>query len=191
MKIPGSEIECLKYIDKCIESLNISLSTTSSSKAIESIRLQKNHHTRQRELLQFHVDKFRRNEKHNSSVDVPVPSEEKIIFNAYKGQNDLFENLKLTDEVLNELKNSESSGPATAKLLELNSQLQQIVSKLVHQIDETVIENDLLKDKIKDFGEGGKIKDMKLQSTVDDNSGTAGNQDDEFAPLDLPKFDVS
>lgn len=182
MKIPGSEMECLKYIDKCIESLNFTLSATTSSKAIESIRLQKDHHMRQRELLQFHVDKFRRNDKHSNS---DVPSEEKI-FNAYKGQNDLFENLKLTDEVLNELKNSENSGQAS-RLFELNSQLHQIVNKLVNEIDATVIENDSLRCKIRDFEDQAKFRDME-RSTADD----VGNQvEEEFAPLDLPKFDVS
>lgn len=135
MRTPGSELECLSYIDKCIESLHSSLATTTAAKAIESIKLQMDHHMRQRELLQFHVDKFRRVEHKQSSAE--LQSVEKI-FTAYKGQNDLFENLKLTEEALDELKSSHPDD--SSKLLELNSQLHQIVAKLVAQVDETVAE---------------------------------------------------
>lgn len=185
MKTPGSELECLKYIDKCIESLNTSLASTSSTKAIESIKLQRDHHTRQRDLLQFHIDKFRRNEK-QSSVD--VQSDERI-FAAYKGQNDLFENLKLTEDALGELKSS--SPDVSSKLLELNNQLHQIVGRLVNQVDETIIENDNLRGKLKDFEERVKSDDTKQATATNDDPSVVAENHEEFAPLDLPKFDVS
>lgn len=190
MKSAGTELECLKYIDKCIECLNTSLASTTSTKAIESIKLQKDHHARQRDLLQFHVDKFRRNDKQSSAE---VQSDEKVPM-AYKGQiygswNDLFENLKLTEDALGDLKSPNAA--VTLKLLELNTQLHQIVSQLVNRVDETVIENDSLRCKLKDFEEQSKFKDATRQPTVAGDPAEVAENHEEFAPLDLPKFDVS
>lgn len=184
MRIPGSELECLKYLDKCVESLDIALTKTSSSKAIESIKLQRDHHVRQRELLQFHIDKFRRNEQ---KPEVVNNLNDKVI-HAFKSHNDLFENIKITGETLEELETSEQSNVNLARLLELNTQLHGIISHLVNQVDETVIENEILRGKIQEFETRVKLEDV--QQPIDDSNFDNNDTNEEFAPLDLPKFEV-
>lgn len=186
MKTSGLELDCLKYIDKCIECLDTSLTVTKSTKAIESIKLQKDHHKRQRDLVQFHVDKFKKSDKQSPAE---VHSEEKI-FQAYKGHNDLFENLKMTEETLDELKSANPE--CSIRLFELNTQLQRIINNLVNQVDEAVVENEHLRCRISEFENrgGSNVVEHRISTLNDDLLDIAENHE-EFAPLDLPKFDVS
>lgn len=203
MRKQGSELECLEYIDKCItvkwrdlnlensslkifslKNLDLSLKSSTSPKAIESIKLQKDHHIRQRELLQYLVDKHRNNETKQKTEVVS----EKIV-HAFKAHNDLFENMRSTDTTLEELqKMSSDQTLSIGRLSELNLQLHGIISQLVNQVDETVIENDTLRRKLKDFECRINSSDAKQQNDYE-NSEQAETRE-EFAPLDLPKFDV-
>lgn len=125
MKLNGVEkFECLEYLEKCINCLDQALSETSSLKAIESIKLQRNHHIRQRDLIMYHYEKYKKNEKLNLNVNTQL--NERVI-NANKIQLDLFENIDSTDTLLEELKKSLPDSQTASELQQVNSQLNVLL----------------------------------------------------------------
>lgn len=142
--------------------------------------MQINHHSKQRQLIQYHFEKFKKTEKQkfeSSSVQL----NERVI-NSNKIQLDLFENIDGTDSLLEELKKNPES-QTIAELQQMNSQLNVLLFQLITQLDETVHENDSLKEKIKTLQ--GKFNDRSdvLRLSTD-------AFDEEFAPLELPVFDL-
>lgn len=126
MKLNGVEkFECLEYLEKCINCLDQALSETSSLKAIESIKLQRNHHIRQRDLITYHHEKYKKNEKLKLNV-VNTQLNERII-NANKIQLDLFENIDSTDSLLEELRKSFPDSQTASDLQQVNSQLNVLL----------------------------------------------------------------
>lgn len=198
MKLNGIEkFESLKYLEKCIECLDQTLNQTTSPKAMESIKLQRNHHIKQRDLILHHYEKYKKNEKQKLET-VNVQFNERVI-NSNKIQLDLFENIDSTDTLLEDLKKSIPGSQTTVELQQMNSQLNVLLYQLITHLDETIQENDSLKEKIKALEIDGKSKanekrsDPRSTDDVKDDSRLSPDAietQEEFAPLDLPVFDL-
>lgn len=180
----GNGIENLKdslsYLEKCIECLDQSLIQTNSSKAIESINLQKNHHVKQRDLILYHYEKYKKNEKQKLEA-VNIQFNERVI-NSNKIQLDLFENIDNTDTLLEELKKTNPELTEASELQQMNSQLNVLLYQL-----------------IKTFETDGKSRtseagsESRAMEIIQHNLGFSPNAmeaQEEFAPLDLPVFDL-
>lgn len=144
------------------------------------MNLQIHHHTKQRQLIQYHFEKFKKTEKQkfeSSSVQL----NERVI-NSNKIQLDLFENIDGTDSLLEELKKNPDS-QTVAELQQMNSQLNVLLFQLITQLDETVHENDSLKEKIKTLEAKFNDRNDVLRLSTD-------AFEEEFAPLELPVFDL-
>lgn len=190
LKVSGSEkFESISYLDKCIDCLEQSLNLTSSSKAIESIKLQRNHHIKQRNLIQHLFDKY--NAENQKPINVQL--NERVI-NSNKIQLDLFENIDGTDSLLEDLKKSNPESQIAAELQQMNSQLNVLLFQLITQLDETVQENDALKEKLKtlDAKASDNYEFRKIEAIQDELrlSTDAFEAHEEFAPLELPVFDL-
>lgn len=146
-----SKFESIKYLDKCIECLDQTLAQTTSPKAIESIKLQRNHHIKQRDLILHHYEKYKKSEKQTANIQF----NERVI-NSNKIQLDLFENIDSTDTLLEELKKSSPESQAAEQLQQMNSQLNVLLYQLITHLDETIQENDMLKEKMKVLDADGK-----------------------------------
>ena len=193
MKLNGVEkFESLKYLDKCIDNLNNCLDQSTSPKAIESIKLQRNHHIKQRDLILYHYEKYKKNEKQKlESVNVQL--NERVI-NSNKIQLDLFENIDATDTLLEELKKTIPDSQTAVDLQQMNSQLNVLLYQLITTLDETTQENDTLKEKLKFLEAEGRMKtnertgDRQMEVIQDESPEVEAHE--EFAPLDLPVFDL-
>lgn len=193
MKLNGSEkFESIKYLEKCIICLDQSLAQTTSPKAIESIKLQKNHHIKQRDLILHHYEKYKKIEKHKQD-SVSAQFNERIV-NSNKIQLDLFENIDSTDTLLEELKKLNPESQTAIELQQVNSQLNVLLYQLSQHLDETIQENDMLKEKLKSFETDGKLKTNERRTDTDDIHDETRlspvEADEEFAPLELPLFDL-
>lgn len=172
-------------LDQCLD-----LST--SPKAIESIKLQRNHHIKQRDLILNHYEKYKKSEKQKLE-SVNTQFNERVI-NSNKIQLDLFENIDNTDTLLEDLKKSLPDSQTAVDLQQMNSQLNVLLYQLITHLDETIQENDTLKEKLKALETEGKsktnerISDRQME-VMQDESPEAEAQE-EFAPLDLPIFDL-
>lgn len=188
--LKSNEIELsLKFLDKCIECLDQSLNVTTSPKAIESIKLQRNHHIKQRDLIQNHYKKIEKQKQEEESVNAQL--NERVI-NSNKIQLDLFENIDNTDTLLEDLKKIMPDQSTAAELQQMNSQLNVLLFQLITQLDETIQENDLLKQKIKSLETETKARciEKREEEVSLRESPEATEADMEFAPLDLPVFDL-
>lgn len=192
MKLNGSEkFESLKYLEKCIECLDQSLAHSSSPKAIESIKLQRNHHIKQRDLILHHCEKYKKIEKQKQD-SVNAQFNERII-NSNKIQLDIFENIDSTDTLLEELKKSALESQTAVELQQANSQLNVLLYQLITHLDETIQENDMLKEKLKSFESLGKLKTngrCDMEDIEAEIRLSPVEVHEEFAPLDLPVFDL-
>jgi len=193
LKLNGMEkFECLKYMEKCIECLNQCLDQSTSPKAIESIKLQRNHHIKQRDLILYHYEKYKKNESQKVE-GVNTQLNDKLI-NSNKIQLDLFENIDGTDTLLEELKKTHPDSQTAIDLQQMNSQLNVLLYQLITHLDETVQENDALKEKLKYLETAGKLRSNERSNDrqmeiIQDESPEVEPQE-EFAPLDLPVFDL-
>lgn len=165
--------------------LNQSLNITTSPKAIESIKLQRNHHIKQRDLILHHYKRIEKQKQENAQLN------ERVI-NSNKIQLDLFENIDSTDTLLEDLKKILPDSQSTAvELQQMNSQLNVLLFQLITHLDETIQENDLLKDKIKALETESKSRSSeKQEARIALRAPEATEVDIEFAPLDLPVFDL-
>lgn len=169
---------------------------TTSAKAIESIKLQRNHHIKQRDLIQYHFDKYKKIEKQKPETS-SIPFNERVI-NSNKIQLDLFENIDSTDGLLEELKKSLPESQTAIELQQTNSQLNVLLYQLITHHDETIQENDQLKEKIKALESDlkSRISDKRhetfevKQKVLRDSPEAGDAEAEEFAPLDLPEFDL-
>jgi hypothetical protein len=189
MKLGGAEkFESLNYLEKCIECLEKSLTLTTSEKALESIKLQRNYHIKQRDLIQYHFEKFKKTEKQKLDTAIPVQLNERLV-DSNKIQLDLFENIDGTDALLEELKKNPE--PQTiAELQQMNSQLNSLVFSMITQLDDTVHENDVLKEKLKALEAKTNSRDDYRHQDELHLSTDAFEAQEEFAPLELPVFDL-
>lgn len=179
-------------MDKCIECLDQSLSITTSAKALESIKLQRNHHTKQRDLIQHHYERFKKIE--NQKIDsINVQQLNERVINSNKIQLDLFENIDGTDTLLEELKKSNPELQTANELQQMNSQLNVLLFQLITQLDETVQENDILKEKLKilEGKSDDKCEFRKMEEIQDELrlSSDAIETQEEFAPLEVPTWE--
>jgi len=189
--------DSLANLEKCINCLSESLNLTTSPKAIESIKLQRQHHIRQRDLILHHYEKYKKNEKQKQD-SANFQLNDRVI-NSNKIQLDLFENIDSTDTLLEELKKSNPESQTASELQQVNSQLNVLLYQLITHLDETIQENDMLKEKIKsleaDVRSRTTEKRSELQAMDDlapDDLGLseAIEVHEEFAPLELPEFDL-
>lgn len=166
--------------------LNESLTISTSPKALESIKLQRNHHIKQRDLILHHYKRSEKQETVNSQLNERVVNSNKI-------QLDLFENIDSTDTLLEELKKTLPDCQSAVELQQMNSQLNVLLFQLITNLDETIQENDQLKDKIKALETESKSRcseKREEQIALRDHSPEATEAELEFAPLDLPVFDL-
>ncbi|CRK97833.1 CLUMA_CG011209, isoform A [Clunio marinus] len=195
LKLNSAEkFNSINYLEKCIECLDHALSQTQSPKAIESLKLQKNHHIKQRDLILHHYEKYKKNEQKLETTNVPF--NERVI-NSNKIQLDLFENIDNTDTLLEELQKIHPDLQPAIELQQVNSQLNVLLYQLITQFDETIQENDILKEKIKALETEKRTKvEKKTDCSLDERhdelrlSPDAIEAHEEFAPLDLPEFDL-
>lgn len=184
----GSErFESIQFLQKCIECLDQSLNLTTSPKAIESIKLQRNHHIKQRDLINHHYEKYKKSEKQK------LDKINERLINSNKIQLDLFENIDSTDTLLEELKKSNPELQTATELQQMNSQLNVLLFQLITQLDETVQENDSLKEKLKALDTKTRDKaEFTANESIDELrfSTDAIEVHEEFAPLELPEFDL-
>lgn len=188
------KFECLKYIEKCIECLNQCLDQSTSPKAIESIKLQRNHYIKQRDLILYHYEKYKKNESQKVDGSVQNTQFNDKFVNSNKIQLDLFENIDGTDTLLEELKKTHPDSQTAVDLQQMNSQLNVLLYQLITHLDETIHENDGLKEKLKYLETVGKLRSNERSSdrqmeVIQDESPEVEPQE-EFAPLDLPVFDL-
>lgn len=198
LKLNGPEkFECLQHLDSCISCLEAAIATTTSAKAIESIKLQISHHIKHRDLILHHYEKYKKLDKQKSSEIVVAPLNERVV-NSNKMHLDLFENIESTDSLLEELKKTVADNVSVAELQQTNSQLNLLLYQLITHHGETIQENDQLKDKIKlletelKLYNAGKGIDQPKAASPDKLSESPDIPDEtqEFAPLDLPVFDL-
>lgn len=188
MKLPTSEKfdrESINYLNKCIECLTQSLTLTTSEKALESIRLQRDHHIKQRDMISNHFEKFKKTEKQTTSAQL-----NERILNSNKIQLDLFENIDKSNALLEDMKKNPDS-QIIDDLHQNSVQLNSLVFSLIHQLDDTVMENESLKEKIKALE--AKISDRdqyRCESDLQLSADNAFEAQEEFAPLELPVFDL-
>jgi hypothetical protein len=189
------KFESIKYLDKCIECLD--QAQTTSPKAMESIKLQRSHHIKQRDLILHHYEKYKKTEKQKLEI-VNVQFNERVI-NSNKISQDLFENIDSTDTLLEELKKTIPDSQSAIELQRMNSRLNVLLYQLITHHDETIQENDSLKEKLKTIEMDGKSKlnekrsDFRAIDDVKDVSRLSPETvevQEEFAPLDLPVFDL-
>lgn len=187
------KFESLKYLDLCIAALDQSLNQTTSPKAIESIKLQRGHHIKQRDLISHHYEKYKKIEKQKQQeAQVNVQLNERVI-NSNKIQLDLFENIDSTDTLLEDLKKSLPDSQTASELQQINSQLNVLLYQLITLQDDIIQENDSLKEKLKAFESDSKLKLNEKRNDKEDElrlSPDAIEPHEEFAPLDLPVFDL-
>lgn len=174
------------------------MATTSSSKAIESIKLQIGHHIKHRDLILHHYEKYKKLDKQKSSETVVAPLNERVV-NSNKMHLDLFENIESTDSLLEELKKTVADDVSVGELQQTNSQLNVLLYQLITHHGETIQENDQLKDKIKlletelKLHNASKGIDQPKAASPDklsESPDIADESQEEFAPLDLPVFDL-
>lgn len=174
------------------------MATTTSSKAIESIKLQIGHHTKHRDLILHHYEKYKKLDKQKSSDTAVAPMNERVV-NSNKMHLDLFENIENIDALLEELKKTVSENDSITELQQTNSQLNVLLYQVITHHGETIQENDQMKEKIKLLeGElklynAGKPIDLPKAASPDklsDSPDIAEESQEEFAPLDLPVFDL-
>lgn len=157
--------------------------------------MQRNHHIKQRDLILHHYEKYKKNEK--QKLEIASTQFNERVINSNKIQLDLFENIDGTDTLLEELKKSFPESQAAVELQQMNSQLNVLLYQLITHLDETIQENDLMKEKLKAIETDGKLKTSEkksdYQETIQDDLRLSPDQieaQEEFAPLDLPVFDL-
>lgn len=152
-----------------------------------------NHHIKQRDLILHHYEKYKKVESQTNESASTEINERVITSNNI--QLDLFENIDSTDRLLEELKNSNQDCQTAVELQEMNTQLGALMTHLVRQLDETVHENDILKEKIKALETECKIRKIEKEGSEvhydSRHSPDAVEANEEFAPLDLPVFDLA
>jgi len=105
-------------------------------------------------------------------------------------QLELYENIDRTDTALERLNKSKDT-QAASELLELNSKLNILLHKLFNHLDETVQENASLKEQLGQHTSAGGVKASNFDDYREDNSlSPDGTENQDFAPLDLPVFDL-
>lgn len=189
------KFDSIKYFEICISFLEQALSQTSQPKAVESIKLQKDFYTRQRELIlckKAHYEKCKKfiaeAEPQTQSLDFQL---DEHLDNSITLQLDIFKNIENTDSLLEELT---KQIPETTELKGLNANLNILLNKLLKHLDETTQENLELKDKIKTMEGDGKPESKNsdqfgLMEEMKELSPSPEAQE-EFAPLELPEFSI-
>lgn len=155
-----------------------------------------NHHIKHRDLILYHYEKYKKLDKQRS--DPLVPFNERVL-NSNKMHLDLFDNIESTDTLLEELKKTITDNASAAELQQSNSQLNVLLYQLITHHGETIQENDQLKEKIKSLE--SELRSHNARKGIEhptstspekqsDSPEVADDPQEEFAPLELPVFDL-
>lgn len=142
-------------------------------------------------MILHHYEKYKKNEKQKLE-NASTQFNERVI-NSNKIQLDLFENIDGTDTLLEELKKSCPDSQTATELQQMNSQLNVLLYQLITHLDETIQENDLMREKLKAFESEERSKTSNFQEAIPEDlrfSPDPIEATEEFAPLDLPVFDL-
>lgn len=155
-----------------------------------------NHHMKHRDLVLHHYEKYKKLDKQKS--DAVVPFNERVV-NSNKMHLDLFDNIESTDTLLEELKKTIADNVSAAELQQTNSKLNVLLYQLITHHGETIQENDQLKEKIKlleselrshNARKGIDQQTAATSETLSDSPDVVDEPQEEFAPLELPVFDL-
>lgn len=111
-------------------------------------------------------------------------------------QKDLFKNINLGDKLLEDLKKtfSPSESPQISDLMQLNSQFKTLFEQLISCVDDTVSENEFLKERLCTVDESKTDNAyntaIKFDNKEDDVDSDSDSSPTELPPLDEPEFNL-
>ncbi|CAO1391589.1 unnamed protein product [Diamesa hyperborea] len=199
----------LENLEISIKNFDLALKQTTIPKVVESIKLQKEYHIKQRELINYkktHYEKYNllTQKLNTSETDVENFQINERLENSNKIQLQIFKNIDTADLALEQflMQNSDDNNISTASELQaLNQKLHLLIQQNFIQQDLTLQENDALKLRIKSLEqdvsekrkekkmEGYKIHDEYLD-TFSPDAIEALEELPSLAPLELPSFDL-
>ena len=199
----------LENLEISIKNFDLALKRTSIPKAVESIKLQKEYHIKQRELIHFkkiHYEKYNLlSQKLNNSETVENFQINERLENSNKIQLQIFKNIDTADLALEQflLQNDDENNTSTvSELQSLNQKLHLLIQQNFIQQDLTLQENDAMKLRIKSLEQevSEKRKETKLDryrfrdevgdlDTFNPDAIEALEELPTLAPLELPSFD--
>jgi hypothetical protein len=197
----------IDYIQKAIENFNLAFGQTTSPKAKETIQAQKEYYERQLELLNhkrnFRKEKIGKQQRaasdenaHPTSIDI----NERVV-KATNIQLDLFKNIEASDIMIVELKKliPDNSNFKTTDFQNLSSQFNDLFHQLITCVDETVSENEQLKERLRLLEDtkhdnvaaaASKPEDAAGEKEIQRDSDSSPEDLQELPPLDLPEFNL-
>lgn len=198
----------LENLEISIKNFDLALKQTSIPKAIESIKLQKDYHIKQRELINYkkiHYEKYNLlSQKLNNSETVENFQINERLENSNKNQLQIFKNIDTADLTLEQFlmqNENEIETSAASELQALNQKLHLLIQQNFIQQDLTLQENDALKLRIKSLEQdvSEKRKEKKIDGfrvhedyldTFNPDAIEALEELPTLAPLELPSFDL-
>lgn len=198
----------LENLEISIKNFDLALKQTSIPKAVESIKLQKEYHIKQRELINYkktHYEKYNLlTQKLNNSETVENFQINERLENSNKIQLQIFKNIDTADLALEQFliqNNNENNTSTASELIALNQKLHLLIQQNFIQQDLTLQENDALKLRIKslELDVSDKRKEKKMDGyrvhdeyldTYSPDAIEALEELPTLAPLELPSFDL-
>lgn len=189
---------------KTIQNYDLALKSSLSSNpyALESINLQRDYYEKQLNLLNlkqnFKSQKIDKQKKIDDDEVVNFKINERVEKSTMI-QLDLFKNIESADKYFEELKNSLSNDEHLKELQKLNSQFNYLFYQLTTYVEDTVQENEILKDKLKtlsniksDISHTASLEENKRRIAMEDleDNSPAEEECQELPPLDLPEFEL-
>lgn len=173
---------------------------TTMPKVLESLRLQKQFHTKQIDLIIVRREQHEKCLAAQSAVDMGLGFRTNLE-DSRQVQMDLFKSLDNVEKVVEVLEQKTlSSGNREAseflsKLFEdlklLNQQSMIMVNRLVTQLDDRIAENENLRELIQENSAQPRTNSLEKKSRDLSDSDTELNELEELAPLELPSFDFN
>lgn len=181
-----------------------SMNMTTMPKVLESLRLQKQFHTKQIDLIIIRREQHEKCLAAQSAVDLGLGFRTHLE-DSRQVQMDLFkslDNVEKVVEVLEQKTLSTGTREATeflSKLFEdlklLNQQSMIMVNRLVTQLDDRIAENEDLRERIQEnsatLTAQPRTTSLEKKSRDLSDSDTELNKLEELAPLELPSFDFN
>ncbi|CAO1415326.1 unnamed protein product [Diamesa serratosioi] len=207
LKVLNFEL-ALENLEISIKNFDLALKQTSIPKAVESIKLQKDYHIKQRELINYkkaHYEKYNLlTQKLNNSETVENFQINERLESSNKIQLQIFKTIDIADLALEQFltqSDDESNSSTASELQALNQKLHILIQQNFIQQDLTLQENDSLKIRIKsleqDVSEKRKEKKIDGYRVHEEYSDTFSPDTIEaleelptLAPLELPSFDL-
>ncbi|KAG5680136.1 hypothetical protein PVAND_009661 [Polypedilum vanderplanki] len=202
----------IEYIEKSIENFGLALSQSTNPKALESIQMQKEHNEKQLELLNYKMN-FRnqkiasKQQQQKIDDDDYLPSNIRYdinerLANAITIQLDLYKNIETSDKMLEELKRyiPDNANFKMNEFQTLSSRFNELFEQLVACVDDTMRENEELKERLRTVEEKDtkleivettsvtvtKIEDVSKEKDTQRDSDSSPEEMHELPPLELP-----